>query len=167
MPFPITISNPFILLVWENFSWLPVLYESELIKPSSFPSFLLLRLLLRACFFSPLFFMWDGNLWGRNILRSRTYCVLFLTASLPLLPASHLTFLLVSLTPIQVSKVKTPRSHLNRYVLFKALGIQLLSFASCSQAWPENLLNISSCRLKEKVYELAWCWVSPNIGWVY
>lgn len=108
-------------------------------------------LLLRACFSSPSFFMWNGNLWGRNVLRSRRYCVLFLTASLPLIPASHLTFLLVSLTPIQVSKVKTQSAHLNRYVLFKALGIQLLSFASCSQAWPGNLLNLSSCRLKEKV----------------
>lgn len=114
MLFPITPSNPSIPLIWENFSCLPILYESELIKTSSFPSFLLLRLLLRACFLSPSFFMWNGNLWGRNVLRSRRCCVLFLSASLPLLQASHLTFLLVSLTPIQVSKVKIPRSHLNR-----------------------------------------------------
>lgn len=167
MLFPITPSNPSIPLIWENFSCLPILYESELIKTSSFSSFLLLRLLLRACFLSPSFFMWNGNLWGRNVLRSRRCCVLFLSASLPLLQASHLTFLLVSLTPIQVPKVKIPRSHLNRHVLFKALGMQLHSFASCSQAWSGKLLNVSCCRMKEKVYELAWCWVSPNVRWVY
>lgn len=140
-------------------------------KPNQPLSFLLLRLFccsglasLRHYFLN---IIWNGEFMRQKCFeRQEMLCslsnyiaALFISKSF-YLPACFLN-------PTCVPNIMIPSSNLKRWTVFKTLGMHQHPFASFKQPGPGNLLNMSSCILKERECDLAWCWASSDIGWVH